>query len=167
MDCVAWPGRPLVAVDYAHTPDALQQALLSLRPLANERGGRLWCVFGCGGDRDAAQRPWMGRLAPQLADRIVLTSDNSRSEDPQAIIREIQAGLENHERVDVEPERSRAIAHALTHANPGDVVLIAGKGHEDYQESAGVRQPFSDKACALTVLSRLGSPTAGFLGIQA
>ncbi len=167
MDCVAWPGRPLVAVDYAHTPDALQQALLSLRPLANERGGRLWCVFGCGGDRDAAKRPLMGRLAQQLADRIVLTSDNPRSEDPQAIIREIQAGLESHERVDVEPERSRAIAHALTHASSGDVVLIAGKGHEDYQESAGVRQPFSDKACALTVLRRLGSPTAGFLGMQA
>ena len=167
MDCVAWPGRPVVAVDYAHTPDALEQALLALRPLASGRGGQIWCVFGCGGDRDVVKRPLMGRLAQQHADHVVLTSDNPRSEDPMSIIRAIQAGLEGHERVEVEQDRGRAIAHALTQARPQDVVLIAGKGHEDYQEAAGVRQPFSDKECALDVLRHIGAPDAGSAGGKA
>jgi UDP-N-acetylmuramoyl-L-alanyl-D-glutamate--2,6-diaminopimelate ligase len=167
MDCVAWPGRPVVAVDYAHTPDALEQALLALRPLASGRGGQVWCVFGCGGDRDVVKRPLMGRLAQQHADHVVLTSDNPRSEDPMSIIRAIQAGLEGHERVEVEQDRGRAIAHALTQARPQDVVLIAGKGHEDYQEAAGVRQPFSDKECALDVLRHIGASNAGSAGGKA
>jgi UDP-N-acetylmuramoyl-L-alanyl-D-glutamate--2,6-diaminopimelate ligase len=167
MDCVGGPGQPLVAVDYAHTPDALEQALLALRPLARERGGQLWCVFGCGGDRDVAKRPLMGRLAQQHADQVVLTSDNPRSEDPMSIIQAIRAGLDGKERLTVEQDRGRAIAHALTHARVDDVVLIAGKGHEEYQETAGVRQPFSDKSCALGILRHLGLNTAGLTGAAA
>ena len=167
MDCVGGPGQPMVAVDYAHTPDALEQALLALRPLARDRGGQLWCVFGCGGDRDVAKRPLMGRLAQQHADQVVLTSDNPRSEDPMSIIQAIRAGLDGKERLTVEQDRGRAIAHALTHARADDVVLIAGKGHEEYQETAGVRQPFSDKSCALGILRHLGLNTAGLTGAAA
>ena len=157
MDCVGGSGQPLVAVDYAHTPDALEQALLALRPLARGRGGQLWCVFGCGGDRDVAKRPLMGHLAHQHADHVVLTSDNPRSEEPMSIIQAIRAGLKHDDRLTVESDRGRAIAHALTQARVDDVVLIAGKGHEDYQETAGIRQPFSDKDCALGILRRIGA----------
>ena len=157
MDCLSLPGRPLVAVDYAHTPDALEKALEALRPLAMQREGRLWVVFGCGGDRDAAKRPLMGAVAQQGADRIVITSDNPRSEAPMAIIGDIRRGLPDGHAVEVEADRARAIALALEQAADHDVVLIAGKGHEDYQETAGVRRPFSDKARALGVLRALGA----------
>jgi len=145
MECVGGQGQPLVAVDYAHTPDALSHALLALRPLTMQRGGQLWCVFGCGGDRDAVKRPLMGAMAGQHADHVIVTSDNPRSEKPQAIISQILLGLVGHDAVEVQSDRAQAIAQALAQAQAHDVVLVAGKGHEDYQEIAGVKQPFSDR----------------------
>lgn len=137
---------PLAVVDYAHTPDALAQVLRALRPLAAQRGGRLWCVFGCGGDRDPLKRPLMGAVAAQHADQVVLTSDNPRSEKPEAIISQILLGLEGHGAVGVQGQRALAIEQTLQQADAHDVVLVAGKGHEDYQEVAGRRLPFSDRA---------------------
>ncbi len=157
MECIALPGQPLVAVDYAHTPDALQQALRALRPLAQERGGQLWCVFGCGGDRDASKRPLMGAAAQHHADWVVLTSDNPRSENPAHILRQVLQGTMAGQTVRVEPDRATAIALALAEADARDVVLIAGKGHEDYQETKGIRRPFSDMAHAHAALQARGS----------
>ena len=138
-------GRDVeVVVDYAHTPDALEQVLKALRPLAAARGGRLWCLFGCGGNRDATKRPLMGAIAAAGADHVVITSDNPRDEEPQAILAQILAGVTGHDDIDVIEDRRAAIAHAVQGAAPGDVVLLAGKGHEDYQEAYGVRRPFSD-----------------------
>ena len=134
----------LAVVDYAHTPDALAKALQALRGLADARGGRLWCLFGCGGDRDSAKRPLMGAMAEQHADQVLITSDNPRSESPQAIIAQIAAGVSQPSRLLVEPDRARAIAQALGAAGAHDVVLIAGKGHELYQEVRGQRLAFSD-----------------------
>ena len=145
MDCVDVPGRPLAVIDYAHTPDALDKALASLRPLAAQRGGALWCVFGCGGDRDPIKRPLMGAIAEKGADRLVVTSDNPRSENPAAIVSQILLGLSNPDAARVEPDRARAIAETLAQASPRDVVLIAGKGHETWQEVAGERFEFSDR----------------------
>lgn len=144
MECLGAPGQPLVAVDYAHTPDALGKALVALRSLADQRGGQLCCVFGCGGDRDAAKRPLMGAMAARYADRVVVTSDNPRSEKADVIISQILLGLAGHAPVTVQPDRALAIAQALGGAAANDVLLIAGKGHEDYQEVAGKRLPFSD-----------------------
>ena len=144
MEFQGGDALPLAVVDYAHTPDALAQVLRALRPLAAQRGGQLWCVFGCGGDRDPHKRPLMGAAAAQHADQVVLTSDNPRSEAPQAIIQQIQPGLTAHAAVAVQLDRAQAIRLALRQAAAQDVVLVAGKGHEDYQESAGVRTPFSD-----------------------
>jgi len=143
-------GRvPLAVVDYAHTPDALEQALKALRELVAAQG-ELWCVFGCGGERDRGKRPLMGAVATRLADRVVITSDNPRGENPLAIITDIEKGVRGeHTRM---PDRRRAIAHALRNARRGDVVLIAGKGHEAYQEVNGVRRPFSDAAVARAAL---------------
>ncbi|MBK7531446.1 UDP-N-acetylmuramoyl-L-alanyl-D-glutamate--2,6-diaminopimelate ligase [Piscinibacter sp.] len=136
---------PEVVVDYAHSPDALEKALEALRPFAAQRGGQLWCVFGCGGNRDTAKRPLMGGIAQRLADRVVLTSDNPRHEPPAFILLQIVAGLAgSQERVNVIEDRRKAIAHAVREAGANDVVLIAGKGHEDYQEIAGKKLPFSD-----------------------
>lgn len=145
MELQAIPDQPLAVVDYAHTPDALAQVLQALRPLARQRGGQLWCVFGCGGDRDPTKRPLMGAVAAQHADRIVLTSDNPRSERAEVIISQILLGLEGVASVEVQADRAQAIAQTVQQADARDVVLVAGKGHEDYQETAGVRQPFSDR----------------------
>ncbi len=158
MECWGAPSQPLAAVDYAHTPDALAKALLALRPLADQRGGKLWCVFGCGGDRDAAKRPLMGAIAASHADCVVVTSDNPRSEKPDAIISQILLGLCGHPALSVEPERALAIAQALAQAAPEDVLLIAGKGHEDYQEVAGRRLPFSDAQQVRLALGRWVAP---------
>ena len=160
MQCVGVPGRPLVAIDYAHTPDALAKALDALKPMAQRRGGQHWCVFGSGGDRDARKRPIMGALAAKHADRIVVTSDNPRSEAADAIIGQILLGLTGVSGVVVEPDRAQAITHALAQAAPADVVLVAGKGHEDYQEIAGRRLPFSDLAVVSSAfgLSPDGAP---------
>ena len=157
MQQIALPGQPLVAVDYAHTPDALGQALQALRPLAQARGGRLWCVFGCGGDRDAGKRPQMGAIAQRGADRVLVTSDNPRSEPPAHIIHQILQGTIAAAAVRAEPDRGAAIALALAEADARDVVLIAGKGHEDTQETAGVRVPFSDKVHAQAALQARGA----------
>ncbi len=145
-------SMPEVVVDYAHTPDALEKALTALRPLAKQRGGALWCVFGCGGDRDAGKRPLMGAIAMRLADRVVVTSDNPRLESPDFVISQILAGTLGHDEVDVTPDRAEAIRHAVASAAPADIVLIAGKGHEDYQDVAGEKQPFSDAAHARDAL---------------
>ncbi|GAB3774391.1 UDP-N-acetylmuramoyl-L-alanyl-D-glutamate--2,6-diaminopimelate ligase [Ramlibacter monticola] len=152
MERLLVPGQPLVAVDYAHTPDALDKGLQALRPLAAQRGGKLWCVFGCGGDRDATKRPLMAAVAEKNADRVVVTSDNPRSEKPEAIISQILLGLSHRECVQVEVDRARAIAETIAAADGGDVILLAGKGHEDYQEIAGVKHPFSDQAHAQKAL---------------
>jgi UDP-N-acetylmuramyl-tripeptide synthetase len=124
-------GLPLAVVDYAHTPDALTQVLQALRPLAVQRGGKLICVFGCGGDRDPIKRPLMGAAASRHADAVLITSDNPRSEDPQQIARQVQTGAAT---AHLELDRARAIANTLAQAAAADVVLIAGKGHEDYQD---------------------------------
>ena len=147
-------GQPLAVVDYAHTPDALEQALRALRPLAQARGGQLWVVFGCGGNRDATKRPMMGAIAQRQADRVVLTSDNPRDEPPAFILSQILAGVAGHDEVDVIDYRAEAIAYALAQAAPADVVLIAGKGHETTQEVAGVKTPFADADHAQAALSR-------------
>lgn len=137
---------PAVVVDYAHTPDALEKVLDSLRPLAAARGGALWCVFGCGGNRDASKRPLMGDIAARGADHVVVTSDNPRDEAPYAIVEQIVAGVasERQARLRAIVDRREAIAHALRHAADADVVLLAGKGHEEHQEIRGVKLPFSD-----------------------
>lgn len=142
-----------VIVDYAHTPDALDQVLRTLRPLAAARGGRLWCVFGCGGDRDATKRPLMGAIAARGADRVVLTSDNPRHESPAAILAQILAGVTGHDEIDVIEDRRAAIHGAVMEAAAGDLVLLAGKGHETWQDVAGVRKPFSDLEQAQAALA--------------
>ena len=149
------PGRPLVVVDYAHTPDALDKAARALRPVAQSRGGRLVVVFGAGGDRDADKRPLMGAIVSRLADRVVLTSDNPRGEDPAAIIKAIRRGVSGD--CIAEPDRESAIVSAIETAAAEDVVLIAGKGHERYQEIAGKRLPFSDAEVAAAALGRWGN----------
>ncbi len=161
MECIAQPNAPLVAVDYAHTPDALEKVLQAMRPMARARSGQLWCVFGCGGDRDASKRPVMAAIAERNADKVVVTSDNPRSEAPEAIIAQIVAGLSASSRAQVQTDRASAIAHAVLQAGVHDVVLIAGKGHEDYQDIAGVKHPFSDKAQAQAALvQRAGKAAA-------
>jgi len=144
-------GAPLVVVDYAHTPDALEQVLATLREHCS---GALTCVFGCGGERDRGKRPEMGRVAERLADRLVITDDNPRGEDGDQIVAEVLAGLATPVRALVERDRARAIEVAVAGAGPEDVVLVAGKGHEDYQEVGGARRPFSDQAVARAALAR-------------
>jgi UDP-N-acetylmuramoyl-L-alanyl-D-glutamate--2,6-diaminopimelate ligase len=158
----AVPGRmerigdaPLVVVDYAHTPDALEKVLQALRPVAESRAGKLVAVFGAGGDRDPTKRPLMGAIAGRLADRVVVTSDNPRSEDPLAIIAAVRRDLTAEHAV--EPDRARAIAQAIAAASAQDVVLIAGKGHENFQEIGGRRLPFSDGAIAREALRGRGA----------
>ena len=152
MQRIARAAAPLVLVDYAHTPDALEKVLQALRPLADARGGALVAVFGAGGERDSGKRPLMGAIASRLADRVVLTSDNPRGEDPGSIIEAIRAGASRVHRV--EPDRAAAIESAVLEASANDVVLLAGKGHESYQEVAGRRSPFSDAAAARAALER-------------
>ena len=147
-------GQPFtVFVDYAHTPGALETALEAARELG--RGGRVICVFGAGGDRDRAKRPLMGQVVAELANVSLVTSDNPRSEDPAAIAAEVVDGLD----LELELDRRRAIERALELARPGDVVVIAGKGHEQGQEIAGRKLPFDDRQVAREALRRLGAPT--------
>jgi UDP-N-acetylmuramyl-tripeptide synthetase len=150
LEKIGGGNEPLIAVDYAHTPDALENALNALRPVARARGAGLTVIFGCGGDRDRGKRPLMGALATQLADRVVLTSDNPRSEDPLAILDDIRVSAPAAE---VIPDRAVAIRQTILAAHPAEVILLAGKGHETYQESAGVRRPFSDVREARAALS--------------
>jgi UDP-N-acetylmuramoyl-L-alanyl-D-glutamate--2,6-diaminopimelate ligase len=153
MERIAVRGKPLVAVDYAHTPDALDKALAALRPLAQQRGGELWCVFGCGGDRDPTKRPLMAAVVEKDADHVVVTSDNPRGEKPENIISQVLLGLSHAQCVEVQADRAKAIAETIAAAGANDVVLIAGKGHEDYQEIAGVKHPFSDREHARAALA--------------
>ncbi len=152
-EMIAMEGLPLVVIDYAHTPDALEKVLAALKPVALSRGGQLWCVFGCGGDRDASKRPLMAVMAEKNADQIVVTSDNPRSENPLAIVSQVLLGLSHRDAVHVQVDRAVAIAHALRLARAGDVVLLAGKGHENFQEVEGVMIPFSDRAHAEAALA--------------
>jgi UDP-N-acetylmuramoyl-L-alanyl-D-glutamate--2,6-diaminopimelate ligase len=144
----AMRGKPLAVIDYAHTPDALAKVLAALREHCR---GALWCIFGCGGDRDPGKRPMMGAIADELADRIIVTDDNPRSEDPQDIVRAIAGGIKSHA-ARIIHDRGAAIAAALNEAGAADVVLIAGKGHEDYQIYGATRRSFSDRCEALKVL---------------
>jgi UDP-N-acetylmuramoyl-L-alanyl-D-glutamate--2,6-diaminopimelate ligase len=148
-------GQPFtVVVDYAHTPDSLENVLTTARELA---AGRVICVFGCGGDRDREKRPMMGRIATDLADVPIVTSDNPRSEDPRAIIDEIVAGTDGE--LEIVPDRRQAIARAMEAAAAGDVVLIAGKGHEQGQQFGDRTVPFDDREVAREALRRLGAAT--------
>ena len=153
LNTLGEPGTPLVVIDYAHTPDALEKVLLALRPVAQAKRGQLWCVFGCGGDRDASKRPLMAQAAHKNADHIVVTSDNPRSENANSIIDQILLGVKNRDSVHVQIDRALAIAHTIANAKPEDVVLLAGKGHEDYQEIGGVKLPFEDQRHAQAALS--------------
>lgn len=152
METLGGDAMPLVVVDYAHSPDALEKVLTTLRGTATAKGGKLVCVFGCGGDRDAGKRPLMGAIAERLADRVILTSDNPRSEDPLAIIAAIRAGMQQEPTIEV--DRGSAIRQAVAEADKRDVILLAGKGHEPYQEIAGVRLPFSDSDIAKSALGK-------------
>jgi UDP-N-acetylmuramoyl-L-alanyl-D-glutamate--2,6-diaminopimelate ligase len=153
MQTVGAAHEPLVVIDYAHTPDAVAQAVQALLPLAKSRGGELTCVLGCGGDRDAAKRPLMAAAAEQYAQQVVLTSDNPRSEDPQTILNQMLAGLKQADQAIVIADRAQAIAQTVQQAGSQDVVLVAGKGHEDYQEIAGIQHPFSDVMHARAALA--------------
>jgi len=155
MNRLGGDGQPLVVVDYAHTPDALEQALSSLRGHVQ---GRLVCVFGCGGERDRGKRPQMAAIAERDADVVIVTDDNPRGEDGDAIVAEILAGFAAPQAVQVERDRAAAIERAVGTARPGDIVLVAGKGHEPYQEVGGVRHPFDDAQVAARVLA--GRPGA-------
>ncbi|WP_017879199.1 UDP-N-acetylmuramoyl-L-alanyl-D-glutamate--2,6-diaminopimelate ligase [Janthinobacterium sp. CG3] len=155
MQQVGGQDAPMVVVDYAHTPDALEKTLAALRQVAQERGGQLWCVFGCGGDRDPGKRPQMGAIA-QMADHVVVTSDNPRSEDPHSIIAQIVAGMDPRHPASVTQaieNRASAILSAVKHAAKADVILLAGKGHEAYQEIKGKKLSFSDTDHAQLALS--------------
>jgi UDP-N-acetylmuramoyl-L-alanyl-D-glutamate--2,6-diaminopimelate ligase len=168
---VAIPGRmqqlggieaPLAIIDYAHTPDALEKTLYTLREVAIEREGALWCVFGCGGDRDPGKRPQMGAVAC-AADQLVITSDNPRSEDPTHIIQQIVSGIPESvaTKPEVIPDRASAILYAIRHAAKNDVVLIAGKGHENYQEIKGRRLAFLDADHAALALATCATRHGG------
>ncbi|WP_432696313.1 UDP-N-acetylmuramoyl-L-alanyl-D-glutamate--2,6-diaminopimelate ligase [Marinobacterium sp. YM272] len=156
MERVSESRLPVVLVDYAHTPDALDKALQATRAHLNGRA-RLWVVFGCGGDRDTAKRALMGEIAARGADEVVLTSDNPRSENPHSILQMINEGISAERSVHVEADRAQAIAWTIAQANDRDIVLVAGKGHETYQEINGVRQPFSDQEQVLKALDARGT----------
>ena len=141
METFGGDSKPLVVVDYAHTPDALEQVLAALR---EHTAGKIWCVFGCGGDRDAGKRPLMGAIAESQADEVILTNDNPRSEDPEQILTEIKHGMANPDACHTQADRQQAIANAISQARMGDVVLVAGKGHETWQQLGAEKIPFSD-----------------------
>jgi UDP-N-acetylmuramoyl-L-alanyl-D-glutamate--2,6-diaminopimelate ligase len=149
METFGGGAKPLVIVDYAHTPDALNKALRAAR---NHCSGRLSVVFGCGGDRDAGKRPQMGAIAAELADEVFVTDDNPRTEDPARIVASIRAGIAANRAVHIEHDRAHAIEAAISRASAGDVVVIAGKGHEDYQIVGTQRRPFSDQAVVKKLL---------------
>jgi UDP-N-acetylmuramoyl-L-alanyl-D-glutamate--2,6-diaminopimelate ligase len=154
MERLGGGAEPLVVIDYAHTPDALEQVLIAMRP-AVRASGALVCVFGCGGDRDRGKRAPMGAAAGRLADQVIVTSDNPRGEDPRAIADDIVQGLRPlGTDFAVEVDRARAIDIALMRAREGDVIVLAGKGHEDYQEANGERRPFSDRRHVAAALAR-------------
>ena len=142
-------GKAKVVVDYAHTPDALEKALLALKVHCD---GRLWAIFGCGGDRDTGKRPMMASIGERLADVVILTDDNPRSESPSAIVKDMLAGMASPENAIVEHDRYNALAHALKHSSGDDIILLAGKGHEDYQVLANETVHYSDRESAQRLL---------------
>lgn len=154
MQLLGTAGHVMVVVDYAHTPDALEKTLETLSAVAAERGGELWCVFGCGGDRDPGKRPQMGQVA-EIAQHVIVTSDNPRTERPAAIIQDILRGMKNPPHV-IE-DRANAILFAIKHAGDHDVVLLAGKGHETYQDINGKKWPFSDEEHASLALATVAT----------
>ncbi|MBC7490294.1 MAG: UDP-N-acetylmuramoyl-L-alanyl-D-glutamate--2,6-diaminopimelate ligase, partial [Glaciimonas sp.] len=165
----AVPGRmeqfgghdgPLIVIDYAHTPDALEKTLLTLRQVAQQRGGELWCVFGCGGDRDPGKRLQMGAIS-ELADHVIVTSDNPRSEDLTDIISQILAGMKSAATAQIQEDRAAAILRAVRRAGKADVVLLAGKGHEPYQEIKGKKLPFLDADHAVLALAARATMKGG------
>lgn len=159
MQLIGGHDEPLVVVDYAHTPDALAKVLEAARPAALSRGGELVCVFGCGGDRDAGKRPQMGAVASRLADRVLVTSDNPRSEEPERIVADILEGTGSATRAVI--DRAEAIRAAIVEADARDVIVLAGKGHEPYQEIRGARHPFSDvEHAAQALAARRGRASA-------
>ena len=143
---------PLVVIDYAHTPDALEKVLSTLREQLHDRQSKLICVFGCGGDRDAGKRPLMGAVVSKLADKVIVTTDNPRSELPELIVQSITSGISTS--YSVELDRAQAINVAVQSAGRGDIVLVAGKGHENYQEISGVKHPFDDALVAQSALKQ-------------
>jgi UDP-N-acetylmuramoyl-L-alanyl-D-glutamate--2,6-diaminopimelate ligase len=149
LEVVKMNEEKTVVVDYAHTPDALQKALSVLRELTPNT---LWVVFGCGGDRDKAKRPVMGKIAQDFADQVVITSDNPRSEDPREIVDMIVQGMLQSNQIHIELDRRRAIAYAIRQSKTGDTILIAGKGHEDYQDIGGVKNPFDDRTVVREII---------------
>lgn len=152
MEIIGQPGKPVVVIDYAHTPEALSQVLKNIR---KHTDGKVICVFGCGGDRDAGKRPIMAQVAEQNADLVILTSDNPRNEDPALIIDEVQQGISDQLKLIVEADRARAIQQAINMASADDLVLLAGKGHEDYQIIGNKKIPFSDREQALKSLEAI------------
>lgn len=160
MQALGGTGEPLVVVDYAHTPDALEKVLQALRPVAQARGGRLVAVFGAGGERDPSKRPMMGTAVSRYADRAFVTSDNPRSEPPAQIVRDIMKGFVEPAMAEVELDRARAVELAIRASMPADVILLAGKGHELYQEIGSVRRPYSDVETARALLSAQARDTA-------
>ncbi|MCC2626245.1 MAG: UDP-N-acetylmuramoyl-L-alanyl-D-glutamate--2,6-diaminopimelate ligase [Burkholderiales bacterium] len=151
MDTIIQKNRPLIVIDYAHTPDALSNTLNTLRDV--EHSGELYCVFGCGGNRDAAKRPLMGDIATKIADFTYITSDNPRYEEPEEIIKQVVAGVSNTSNYEVIIDRKDAIIKAISKAKNNDIILIAGKGHETYQEIKGEKHHFSDFEIAQKALS--------------
>ena len=160
--CETIPGRmekvcgnsdlPLVVIDYAHTPDALEKALNALaahKSKQKDNNSKLWCVFGCGGDRDIGKRPEMGRVAEKYADNVIVTNDNPRTEDAQQIIAEIVRGIKNTKSITVDPDRVKAIGEVIDMAAADDIILIAGKGHEEYQVIGNVKQPYPGDRCVV------------------
>lgn len=163
MQTYTQPGQATVVIDYAHTPDALHQALKTLQ-VHLPKTGQLWCVFGCGGDRDRGKRPLMGKVAEREANQVIITDDNPRTEDHLLIIEDILAGCDEPQKIRVELDRKLAIGHAINHAKPEDIVLIAGKGHESYQEINHVRYPFSDTAVVKAVFDSYSTGIKNVVG---
>lgn len=158
MEMIVRPNCPRVIVDYAHTPDALRKTLVSLK---QHCAGQLWCVFGCGGDRDQGKRSQMGAIAENLADHVIVTSDNPRSEIPGAIIRDILEGMTDCQRVAVHEDRREAIEKAVASADAEDCILVAGKGHENYQQIGNARHPFSDVVVASDIMAKRAALPGG------
>ena len=155
MQAVANPAGRNVFVDFAHTPDALERTLMTARKLTS---GRLITIFGCGGDRDAAKRPIMGKIAARLSDLVVITSDNPRTENPDRIIEDILSGIDDRSKVKTEPDRAKAIARGIAAMQPQDCVVIAGKGHENYQIIEHQKLPFDDMIWAQKSLEEVSKP---------
>ena len=165
MEIVGGDKQATVVVDFAHTPDALSKALLALQEHKSAQA-QLWCVFGCGGDRDTGKRAEMGATAEKYADKMIITADNPRSESNEAFVEAILSGLENPQTVYIEHDRQQAIYHAIEHAKKDDLILVAGKGHEQYQEIAGVKKPYSDIETVTTALKAANDAQAAIARVR-